>query len=105
MTFRLMPQVVSSKHIFLSFKQLNHQLIKGPNKQKTNLLFLRLSLSKILVFHILFFHIYFLYIIYILYILHIYYIYITYNLQLKKENFPINGLCLTESLLYYTAIT
>ena len=42
-------------HIFLSFKPLKHQLIKGPNKQKTNLLFLRfdiLSLSKILSFHI-----------------------------------------------------
>ena len=52
---REVNQVVSSKHIFLSFKPLNHQLIKGPNKQKTNLLFLRfdiLSLSKILFFHI-----------------------------------------------------
>ena len=39
-------QVVSSKHMFLLFK---HQLIEGPNKQKSNLLFLRfdiLSLSK-----------------------------------------------------------
>ena len=48
-------QVVSSKHIFLSFKPLKHQLIKGPNKQKTNLLFLHfdiLSLSTILSFHI-----------------------------------------------------
>ena len=42
-------------HIFLPFKPLNHQLIKGPNKLKTNFLFLRfdiLSLSKILFFHI-----------------------------------------------------
>ena len=48
-------QVVSSKHAFLSFKPLKHQLIKGPNKQKTNMLFLRfdiLSLSTILSFHI-----------------------------------------------------
>ena len=48
-------QVVSSKHIFLSFKPLYHQLIKGPNKQKSDLLFLRfdiLSLSKILFFRI-----------------------------------------------------
>ena len=40
---------------FLSFKPLRHQLIRGPNKQKTNLLFLHfyiLSLSKILSFHI-----------------------------------------------------
>ena len=52
---REVNQVLSSKHIFLSFKPLNHQLIKGPNKQKTNLLFLRLdilSLSKVLFFHI-----------------------------------------------------
>ena len=48
-------QVVSSKHIFLSSKPLKHQLIKGPSKQKTNLLFFPfdiLSLSKILSFHI-----------------------------------------------------
>ena len=31
--------IVSFKHIFLSFKPLNHQLIKGANKQKTNLFF------------------------------------------------------------------
>ena len=41
---------MSSKHIFLSFKPLKHQLIKGPNKQKTNLIFLILSLSTILSF-------------------------------------------------------
>ena len=44
---------MSSKHILLSFKPKNHLLIKGSNKQKTNLLFLRfdiLSLSKILSF-------------------------------------------------------
>ena len=42
---------MNSKHIILSFKPTNHFLIKGPNKQKTNFLFLRfdiLSLSKIL---------------------------------------------------------
>ena len=52
---REVNQVVSSKHIFLSFKPLKHQLIKRPNKQKTNLLFLCfdiLSLSTILSFHI-----------------------------------------------------
>ena len=39
---------------YLSFKPLKHQLIKGPNKQKTHLLFLCFdifSLSAILSFH------------------------------------------------------
>ena len=37
-----------SKDIFLSFKPLKHQLIKGPNKQKTNLLFVRFDKKVIL---------------------------------------------------------
>ena len=52
---------MSSKHIFLSFKPLKQQLIKGPNKQKTNLLFLHfdiLSLSIILSFIYIYIYIY-----------------------------------------------